>query len=220
SEFIEGQTLAGLLDRGALPYDVLLELFRIHGYFLFVRGEFHGDLHPGNVIWRDGHFWFLDNANIETVPPVFARALFDMMVALGEGNLPRAAQRLVDVSTTPLTAKQHAAFKSDFSALYRDFAGRSVGDISLTRQMMETVKAAVRCGLTFPRGAFPLIKSLMYLDGMVLRCDPRAVLLRDVARFADDFAVILGRKTSLHCDSTPPAAFHPQAFPAKRRVAT
>lgn len=188
SELIEGETLADWLERGALPYDALLELFRIHGYFLFVRGEFHGDLHPGNVIWRDGHFWFLDNANIETVPPAFARALFDMMVALGEGDLRRAAQRLLDVSTAPLTAKQHTAFQSDFTALYRDFVGRSVSEVSLTRQMMETVKAAVRCGLTFPRGAFPLIKSLMYLDGMVLRCHPRAVLLRDVARFADDFA--------------------------------
>jgi len=188
SEFIEGQTLAEWLERDALPYEALLELFRIHGYFIFVRGEFHGDLHPGNVIWRDEQFSFLDNANIETVPTAFARALFDMMVALGEGDLRRGARQLLKVSTTPLTAKQQAAFFSDFTALYRDFAGRAVSEASLTRQMMETVKAAVRCGLTFPRGAFPLIKSLMYLDGMVLRCNPRAVLLRDVARFADDFS--------------------------------
>jgi ubiquinone biosynthesis protein len=203
SEFIEGETLADWLGRGALPYDALLELFRIHGYFLFVRGEFHGDLHPGNVIWRNGEFWFLDNANIETIPPAFARALFDMMVALGEGDLRRATQQLLDVSITPLTAKQHAEFQSAFTALYRGFAGRTVCEVSLTRQMMETVKAGVRCGLHFPRGAFPLIKSLMYLDGMVLRCNPRAVLLRDVGRFADDF------RACASCDTPPPAAgFH------------
>jgi ubiquinone biosynthesis protein len=46
---------------------------------------------------------------------------------------------------------------------------------------------AVHSGITFPRGAFPFIKSLMYLDGMVLRAAPDARLLQDVARFADDF---------------------------------
>lgn len=188
SEFIDGETLADWLGRGALPYAALLELFRIQGYFLFVRGEFHGDLHPGNVIWRDGHFWFLDNANIETIPPAFARGLFGMLMQLGEGQVHGAAEQLIQLSTTPLAAKRRQSFQSGFAALYRDFADRTVSEVSLTRQMMETVKAAVRHGLTFPRGAFPLIKSLMYLDGMVLRCNPRAKLLRDVARFADDFS--------------------------------
>ena len=60
-------------------------------------------------------------------------------------------------------------------------------NVSLTLQMMRTVKLAVHSGVTFPRGAFPFIKSLMYLDGMVLRAAPGARLLRDVARFAEDF---------------------------------
>ena len=39
--------------------------------------------------------------------------------------------------------------------------------------------------LDFPRW-FPLIKSLMHPDGMVLRATPGTRLLRDVARFAGD----------------------------------
>ena len=98
SGFIEGKTLAGWLDSGGLPYEALLDLFRIHGYYLFVRGEFHGDLHPGNVIWHNGRFWFLDNANIETVPPAFGRGIFDMRVLLGQGDLARAADHLAAMS--------------------------------------------------------------------------------------------------------------------------
>jgi ubiquinone biosynthesis protein len=187
SGFVEGNTLAEWLDSGGLPYEALLDLFRIHGYFLFVRGEFHGDLHPGNVIWHEGNFWFLDNANIETVPPHFGRGIFQMMVLLGQGDLPRAADQLAALSLKPLGASQLAGFRSHFNALYQDFAGRTVAETSLTDQMMKTVKMAVHSGVTFPRGAFPLIKSLMYLDGMVLRAAPQAKLLRDVARFADDF---------------------------------
>jgi ubiquinone biosynthesis protein len=187
SEFIEGWTLAEWLERRRLPYETLLELFRIHGYFLFVRGEFHGDLHPGNVIWREGGFWFLDNANIERVPPAFAHGLYQMMLRLGQGELDLAAAALMDLSTTPLNPRQRRRLAEDFCALYRGSTSRAVREVSLTRQMMRTVKMAVAHGLRFPSGAFPVIKSLMYLDGMVLQCNPDAVLLRDVARFAGDF---------------------------------
>ena len=210
SEFVPGRTLAEWLEQGGLPYEVLLELFRIHGYFLFVRGEFHGDLHPGNVIWRDGHFWFLDNANIETIPPAFARGLFDMLVLLGEGDTTRAAQRLADLSITPLPAARFRRFQSDFVALYDGFAQKPIREVSLTQQMMKTVKLAVTSGINFPRGAFPLVKSLMYLDGMVLRAAPQATLLRDVGQFADDF----GPPTTLEatCQSACTGANGPTAF--------
>jgi ubiquinone biosynthesis protein len=187
SSFIEGRTLAEWLATGSLPYEALLDLFRLHGYFLFVRGEFHGDLHPGNIIWHQGEFWFLDNATIETIPPTFARGLFDMLMLLGQGEVLRAGAQLAALSLKPLSDCQRRKFLDEFARLYLGFAGKTVSEVSLTTQMMRTIKMAVLNGLTFPRGAFPLIKSLMYLDGMVLRCAPQAVLLRDVARFQHDF---------------------------------
>lgn len=187
SSFIEGKTLNEWLESGGLPYETLLDLFRIHGYFLFVRGEFHGDLHPGNVIWKDGRFWFLDNANIEIVPPEFGRGIFRMLVLLGQGDLASAADELAALSLNPLPSSSLAEFHASFARLYQDFAGKTVSETSLTNQMMATVKMAVHSGITFPRGAFPFIKSLMYLDGMVLRAAPNARLLQDVARFAEDF---------------------------------
>jgi len=60
SEFIEGPTFDELLSEGKLDYDQLLDLFRIQGYYMFCRGVFHGDLHPGNVILSNGQFVFID----------------------------------------------------------------------------------------------------------------------------------------------------------------
>jgi hypothetical protein len=31
----------------------------------------------------------------------------------------------------------------------------------------------------------------MYLDGMVLRCNPQAVLVRDMRKFIDEFKVVM-----------------------------
>jgi ubiquinone biosynthesis protein len=62
-----------------------------------------------------------------------------------------------------------------------------VGEESLTMQMMNTIRMAVEEGLQFPEGAFPIIKSLMYLDGMAIACAPEKFLLEDVATYAKDF---------------------------------
>ena len=50
AEHVSGETFDELLEAGRLPYERLIELFRIHGYYMFCLGVFHGDLHPGNVI--------------------------------------------------------------------------------------------------------------------------------------------------------------------------
>jgi len=33
-----------------MSYNALLELFQIHGFYMFCVGTFHGDIHPGNII--------------------------------------------------------------------------------------------------------------------------------------------------------------------------
>jgi hypothetical protein len=38
---------------------------------------------------------------------------------------------------------------------------------------------------------FPIIKSLMYLDGMVLRCRPQAVLMEDMRPFIGRLANLI-----------------------------
>jgi len=53
--------------------------------------------------------------------------------------------------------------------------------------MMKTTKLGVNSGMRFEKGMFSIIKSLMFLDGMVLRCNPDAVLLEDMRQFVDGF---------------------------------
>lgn len=188
AEFIVGKTINDLLAAGQMTYDHLLTLFRIQGYCLFHQGVFHGDLHPGNVIVDSaGDFWFIDNANIEVIPRHFAAGMMIMLSHIAEDEIPEAARALSDLSTAKLAPGAYAAYEGKFVELYREFPGKTVSEVSMTQQMMATVKMAVRSGLDFPKGSFPLIKSLMYLDGMVVQANPGAILLKDVARFVPDF---------------------------------
>jgi ubiquinone biosynthesis protein len=191
SERIVGPTINELLTRGELSYDILLDLFRIQGFYLFCVGTFHGDLHPGNIIRRGDELVFLDTGAIGRTSERMRRGLFTFMLCLSRGDFDGCADALRAMSLVPLTDGAFVIFRDKLLALYRDFPGRTVQEVSLTRQMMDTVKLAVRSGMDFERGMYPVIKSLMYLDGMVLRCNPQAVLMRDIRDFAERAASIV-----------------------------
>ena len=185
SEFVNAPTVRRLMKEGKFTYENLLLLFRIHGYYLFFEGKFHGDFHPGNVFYDGEKFWFIDNANVETVPREFSRGLLSFMVALGEKRYNDAALAIEALGVKPLDNPQE--FRQAFAKLYENFGHKPVGEESLTTQMMQTIRMAVEKGLQFPEGAFPIIKSLMYLDGMAISCAPDRFLLEDVATYASDF---------------------------------
>ncbi len=189
AEHVAGETVDERLGAETLAYDDLLALFDLHGMFLFGAGVFHGDLHPGNVIVAadDDRFTLIDTGAISRSGERIRHGLFDFFVGLAGRDLDTCMTALAGMSTVRLTGPRQEAFAGRFRELYADFFGRSVAEVSLTRQMMRTIRTAVEGGMAFDQGMFPVIKSLMYLDGMVLRCRPEAVLLEDMRPFIDGF---------------------------------
>jgi ubiquinone biosynthesis protein len=192
AQLIPGKTFDELLDEGALSYEKLLELFGIHGFYLFGRGVFHGDIHPGNIIVDpDGNLSFVDTGALSRSGERIRRGLFWFFEALSRYDYPECARRLNDMAEKPIDGVRFDKFRGRFDELYRDFADRTVSEVSLTKKMMDTIKLGVNNGMEFGKGMFPVIKSLMYLDGMVLRCRPEAILLRDMRPFIDGFEKVL-----------------------------
>lgn len=187
SEFVDGRSFDELLEADQLPYDTLLELFRIHGFQMFCLGTFHGDMHPGNVLLADGKLCFIDTGCIGQVSQKIRRGLFAFFSALSAHDYPLCATALNQMSKRELTGDAFDRFQQELIELYADFKDRNVTECSLTRKMMETIKLGVRSGMGFEKGIFAIIRSLMYLDGMVLRCNPNAVLIRDMRPFINEF---------------------------------
>ena len=63
--------------------------------------------------------------------------------------------------------------------------------------MMKTVKAAVLAGCSFGDEAFPIIRSLMYMDGMVLKGHPEVDLISSMGPYLDEFATLIDTSTLL-----------------------
>jgi ubiquinone biosynthesis protein len=192
SQFVAGETFDELLEQGKLPYDELLDLFHIHGFFVFCIGTFHGDIHPGNIIRAsDGNIAFIDTGAISRVGDTMRKGLFNFFDALSVYEYDACAEALNSMADRGIEGAAYARFRDKFVNLYKDFTNATVTQVSLTRRMMETIKLGVNSGMVFERGMYPIIKSLMYLDGMVLRCNPQAVLVRDMRRFIDEFKRVM-----------------------------
>ena len=179
-------------------WDTLLELFRIHGAYLFGIGTFHGDLHPGNcIIDKEGKFVFIDNGAICHAPAFVNRALFNFFEHLSKQELDEAFIALLDMTSQKPTGKKMEKYMSRMSEIYFDFEKKPVGEQSLTRVMMQTVRAAVElANAEFGEEAFPIIRALMYLDGLVIRTHPDALLIKSMGPYLDEFKFKLGLDTA------------------------
>ena len=194
---VKGPSFDELLASGRMSYDLLLELFSIHGFFLFGPGVFHGDIHPGNILLdSEGHLVFIDTGALSQVGERIRRGLFRFFVALAAGDHAQCVAHLNEMAEKKIEGPAFQRFHREFKELYKDFAGSTVSEVSLTKKMMDTIKMAVGHGMEFERGMFSIIKSLMYLDGMVLRCNPDAVLMADMGPALKRFAKVFGESVS------------------------
>ncbi|MBN1232831.1 MAG: AarF/ABC1/UbiB kinase family protein [Candidatus Coatesbacteria bacterium] len=188
SNWIEGHTFDELIDSHSLDYSKLLDLFHIHGFYLFGPGTFHGDIHPGNIILNpEGNIYFVDSGAISHVSRKIKDGLFNFFDNLSLYDYEGSAYYLNKMAEKEIDDSSFKKYEQKFIELYSDFKNSTVSEVSLTKKMMETIKLAVNSGAVFEQGMFSIIKSMMYLDGMVLRCKPDAILLKDMRMFIGEF---------------------------------
>ncbi|MCQ8212055.1 AarF/ABC1/UbiB kinase family protein [Cetobacterium somerae] len=184
SKYIEGKSFNTLLKNGELKYEDLLKVFKYHSFYMFKLGVFHGDLHPGNIILDPkGCINLIDCSTIGRVKNKLRVGLFWFFYYLCRYDYDKAVFYLNEMSEKELVDEKYLKFKKDFKELYSDFKNSTVSQVSLTRRMMETIKLAINSGMEFEEGMFHIIKSLMYLDGMVLKCNPNINLMNDIREF-------------------------------------
>ena len=191
-------TLESHLNSKTMEWDDLLQLFRIHGAYMFGMGVFHGDLHPGNAMMtNEKDFIFIDTGAICEAPEHVRKALFGFFDFLAKGELKNAFDAMLTMAAVAPTGKTLQTYYDSMFELYDGFVGTSVSEVSLTQQMMKTVKAAVLAGCSFGDEAFPIIRSLMYMDGMVLKGHPHVDLISSMGPYLDEFATLIDTSTLL-----------------------
>ena len=191
SEYIRGVSLEDGINAGNLEWETLLQLFRIHGAFLFGIGTFHGDLHPGNcIIDENGKFVFIDNGAICHAPKHVNETLFSFFKHLSKQQLTEAFDALLEMSNADLEGVKLQKYHAKMNEIYENFELKPVGEQSLTQIMMKTVRTAVeKAKADFGEEAFPIIRALMYLDGLVIRTHPDVMLIQSMGPYLEEFRI-------------------------------
>ncbi|MBR41345.1 MAG: hypothetical protein CMA89_05640 [Euryarchaeota archaeon] len=194
SEFVDGKTLEECIEDKSLAWDYLIELFRIHGAYMFGVGTFHGDLHPGNcIVDGEGNFVFIDNGAVCEAPKNVSVPLFKFFESLSKNDLDLAFEALLGLADERPSDDRLTRFNTRMSEIYSGFGDKSVGEQSLTELMMKTVRAAVEdAGADFGEEGFPIIRSLMYMDGLVIRTHPEVKLIAEMGPSLVEFREGLG----------------------------
>jgi ubiquinone biosynthesis protein len=138
-----------------------------------------------------GQFTFIDTGAISHAPDKVRSALFGFFFHLAKGELDESFEAMLLMADTPPSGAAKEKYMSSMHEIYSGFIGKTVSEVSLTQQMMKTVRCAVLAGCRFGEEAFPIIRSLMYMDGMVLRGQPDVDLITSMGPYLDEFASIV-----------------------------
>lgn len=188
SERLTGKSFRELLENHTLPYPVLIDFFFQHVFCMLYDGYFHEDIHSGNIFFQDDKIYLLDNGSIWFASPNLRHGLTRFFDDLTHDRIPEAASSLILMAQNREENKNNfLAYEKNFISLYADFSKKTLREISLTQQMMASIKMAVHAGYTFERWMYPIIKSFMYLDGMARTCNPETKLMEDVRPLIEKF---------------------------------
>ena len=172
---VEGVNV-GSLDATAVPATegrlLVGQLFKAYLDQILVRGVYHADPHPGNLVLTfDRRLALLDVGMTGRLAPDLREALVRMLVALGEGrgtevarSLERAGERLEDFDRNGL--------ERDVSALVATVVGAEMQTMEVGRQLAELARVALRNGLR-PAPELSMVgKALLNLDDVARRLAP------------------------------------------------
>lgn len=174
-----------MLSHFRLRVSIFLFSFLQIALRFLIGGVYHWDIHPWNIILRDWKIYLIDNWAISETLKITRNWLFNFFENLVKYDYKKCADAILNMSINKINNLDK--YNKEFELLYMDFKWKTVSEISLTKQMMDTIKVAVHNWATFTDDMYPIIKSLMYLDWMVIKSKPNADLIKDLEPFIKDF---------------------------------
>lgn len=212
-EYVDGRKITDLGPLGRLELDgapLADDLFAAYLEQVLVKGIFHADPHPGNVLLTaDGRIALLDIGMVARLAPAYRDRLVKLFLALADGR-PDEVTRVARTMGEELP---------DFDAVLLERAvtevvGRSedaaMSDLDVGAMVLQLTRKAGEAGLKMDPELVMLGKTLLNLDQVAATLDPhfepREALRRHTAELM---------KTSM---KTSPAAMLATALEAKEFV--
>jgi predicted unusual protein kinase regulating ubiquinone biosynthesis (AarF/ABC1/UbiB family) len=200
-EYISGKKITDVSQLRLMEIDGMAlseELFRAYLKQILVKGFFHADPHPGNILLTDDdRIALIDLGMVGHVSGRFQDNLLRLLVAISEGQGDEAAQIAIRMGE----AKPNFD-KSDFQTRVANLVARhsdtTLDQIDAGQVALEITRIAADCWFRLPPQFTMIAKALLNLDQVVYTLapdfDPNAII-------RDEASGILARKMTESVDS-------------------
>lgn len=162
------------------PQKVMSDVLDTWFLSLMMTGEFHADLHAGNLMYLDdGRIAFLDFGLMGQIKPSSLQACFTLVQSLQMNDYQGMAQAMVDIGMTHGQGRVSVARLADDLKGMMDKMHRtahSQESDNLNVMMLELVDIGKRYGIHFPRDFALLTKQLLYFDRFMVTLAPEMEL--------------------------------------------
>lgn len=151
---------------------------------LFETGFFHGDPHPGNLLWTDdGKLCFLDFGLTGTL----SGEMQDTLTAIFTGLVFKDAE-VVALAVYRAGATRNRvdlkAFRAEISRLMAKYEGASLDKLSEAGSLTEFIEVASRYHIQLPREFAVIARAGSIVDGIAKRLIPDVDIVEEVKPYA------------------------------------
>ncbi len=184
TEYLDGQAPAPAADLRRSGIDPEAGLSACAAAMLrqvFLFGLFHGDPHPGNVLFLPGgRIGFVDFGLFGRLDLADRRRIAVMCLALLEGDHEAVGEQLLRLSEF-LPGADPGGFRSAFADAIDEWFGQQATEFSIPRLLLHGLALGARHGIAFPRELMLLGRALVTMEATAMIVDPQ-VNLSELAR--------------------------------------
>lgn len=195
-EYVSGKKITDISPLRLMEIDGLAlseELFRAYLKQILVKGFFHADPHPGNILLTDDNrIALIDLGMVGHVSGRFQENLLRLLVAISEGHGEEAAQIAMRMGEEKPNFEK-MEFLNRVANLVARHADSTLEQIDAGQVALEITRIAGDCWYRMPAQFTMIAKALLNLDQVVYTLspnfDPNAII-------RDEASQILTRKVS------------------------
>ncbi len=145
---------------------------------VLVDGFFHGDPHPGNILTLPGNvIVFLDFGMVGRLTPDMKHHLASLVIALMRKKTDDVIKSIIHMGIVPENIDM-IGLRRDVDRLYEKYYDASLSTVSLAQVIVDLFAVAYKHQIRIPPDLTLLGKTLLTMEGLVVKLDPELSILK------------------------------------------
>lgn len=179
-EFVEGTKLSALNQSGYSFNRKILADRLVHCFFeqIFISGFFHGDPHPGNILFLpDNAIALLDFGQVGRLTKEMRYHISSIVISLMKGDVDDLINTFISMSLITDTVNKQR-LRNDFEMLYEKYYDIQFSEIHIGEVITELFETAQKHEIIIPAEYSLLGKAVVTIESLAEELDPELSIIK------------------------------------------